>query len=180
MSKEPDPDLDLEARLSKGSSEINSRVPSHDTSLLDKIKQHSKYFAADGAACAMFYTPIMAATEYLSGLEWNEIETTRSIGAATSFLSGYGISLLRQWWGKIIGATRKNSGPKKTAVDIAVGVVTTMPSYAPVLYVAGASAKEMMIALTIGSTAAAVAGLTYGHFSDRWRKYWGLEPVLYK
>jgi len=176
-------DPDLETRLSKGNSESNLQVAAQSASLADKVKLHAKYFVVDGAACAAFYTPVMTATEYLSGMEWNEIETTRSIGAATSLLSGYGISLLRQYGGKLLSATRNNtgkfSGPKKKIIDIVVGMATTMPPYAPVLYVAGASAKEMMIALVVGSAAAAVAGLTYGHFSDWWRKSWGLESVLY-
>lgn len=69
MNQEPNPDFDLETRLSKDNSKVNLQIPVHSASLLDKVKQHSKYFVADGTACAVFYAPIMAATEYLSGME---------------------------------------------------------------------------------------------------------------
>ena len=173
MDQEPD----LEGRLSENGSQAAS-----NQGLLGKISYHSKYFVVDGIAYAAFYAPIMAVTERVSGLEWNEIETTRTIGAVTGFASAYAISLLTKWWGKSIGANTnaKNGTKKKRIVDTAVGIITTMPSYAPILYVAGASAKEMMLALVLGPVTAAAAGLVYRPVADWWRKKCGLEPVFYK
>ena len=173
MAEEPN----LEERLL----ENNPKNTDPNSSLLDKIKYHSKYFVVDGVSYVLFYAPIMTATERLSGMDWEEIGRSRTIGAVTGFLSGYAVSLLRQRWGKIVGANTERSGnKKKKVVDIAVGMATTVPFYAPMLYFAGTSAKEMAIALFTGSALAAVAGLRYGHFSDRWRRYWGLPAVLYK
>ncbi len=144
------------------------------------LTDHLKYFVVDGTSNALFYAPIMTATERFSGMEWEEVTTSRGIGAATAFLTGYAYSLFRQWSAKTAGATTESSQLKKKIVDTAVGMAAMIPFYAPMLYIAGASAKEMMMALLSGSAMGAATGGAYGHVADKWRVLWGLQPVLNK
>ncbi|MDO8510650.1 MAG: L-alanine exporter AlaE [Nanoarchaeota archaeon] len=168
MSEEPN----LEERLSE-----STRQQTASLSLLD----HLKYFVVDGTSSALFYAPIMTTTEYCSGMDAKEIATSRTIGAVTTFLTGYAYnSLLRKSGARIVGVNKESSWLKRKVVDISVGAATMMPFYAPMLYLAGASSKEMAIALFTGSLLGAAAGGMYGSVADKWRIFWGLEPVLNK
>lgn len=173
MSQEPD----LEERLAENCSQpktINS-------SLAGKIASHVKYFVVDGTSNALFYIPIMTATESFSGMEAEEIATSRSIGALTAFLTGYAYnSLLRKRLAKTVGVNTQSSWLKRKVVDTSVGMATLAPFYAPMLYFVGASSKEMAIALFTGSLLGAATGGMYGSVADKWRTFWGLEPVLNK
>ena len=173
MDKEPD----LEERLLS----TDPVAASTERSLLDKIKYHAAYFLVDGTSNALFSAPIMAVTEYCSGLEKDEIVTSRSIGAVTAFLAGYAYNaLLRKQGAKTVGVNINSSWLKRKVVDTTLGMVTMAPYYAPTLYLAGASSKEMAIALFIGSLVGAATGGMYGLVADKWRIAWGLEPVLNK
>ncbi|MEK6809236.1 MAG: L-alanine exporter AlaE [Nanoarchaeota archaeon] len=173
MTKEPN----LEDRLL----ESNPAAVSTERGLSDKIKYHAAYFLVDGTSNALFSAPIMTMTEYCSGMERDEIITSRSIGAVTAFLAGYAYnSLLRKRGAKTVGVTINSSWLKRKVVDTTLGVVTMAPYYAPTLYLAGASSKEMAIALFTGSLVGAATGGLYGLVADKWRIFWGLEPVLNK
>ncbi len=172
MNKEPS----LEERLSEDNSQSVA-----NPGLRGKIAYHSKCFVVDGSGYALYYAPFMAAAEYLCGVKPEEMCTTRAIGAVTSFLTGYAYNLLRQRSAKKIGADIQE-GPslKKKAVDASLGAITMMPTYAPILYLAGASSKVMVITLLIGSAVGGIVGLGYGYVSDKWRTYCGLKPILNK
>lgn len=173
MSKGPD----LEELLSQN----NSEKQEPNSSLKDKVLDHVRYFVADGVSNVLYYAPIMTVTERLSGMDWEKIGTSRSIGALTAFLTGYAYnSFLRKRLAKTVGANTQSSWVKRKFVDITVGMATTAPFYAPMLYVAGASSKEMALALFFGSMAGAAAGGLYGHVADKWRAFWELDPVLNK
>lgn len=162
---------DLEELLSNNSE-------SQELSLKDKLIHHSKYFVVDGSASVLFYTPFMTATEYISGMESDEILTSRTIGGATAFMTGYAYSIFRQWWAKTFKTDAQSTELKKLVIDTTVAMASMIPFYAPMLYVAGASPKEMMYALLTGSAVGAASGRAYGYVLDRWRQFWGLEPAL--
>lgn len=178
MGEEPD----LEELIAQNNS-VNQEA---NLSFKDKVLQHLKYFVVDGTGYAAYYGFFMTITERASRMDWEEIKRTRAIGAITGFLSGYLVNLLRGLLGKEKKDTSAEDSEsslkvKKAAVDIVVGTATTMPFYALVLYYAHNSKFEgTTIPLVIGSVVAGVAGLGYGHSSDRWRKRLGLPPVLYK
>jgi len=168
MGEEPN----LEERLSDSASKQTASL---------SLLEHLKYFMVDGTSSAIFYAPIMTATEYYSGMEAEEIATSRTIGAVTTFLTGYAYnSLLRKRLAKTVGVNTQSSWLKRKVVDISVGMAAMMPFYAPMLYFAGASSKEMAIALFTGSLLGTVAGGMYGSVADKCRIYCGLEPVLNK
>ncbi|HLD39535.1 MAG TPA: L-alanine exporter AlaE [Candidatus Nanoarchaeia archaeon] len=171
MSQEPD----LEELI-----EQNNSAEQANLSFKEKAVRELKYFVVDGTSSALFYAPIMAATERLSGMDWEEVGRSRSIGAVAGLLTGYGYSLFRKWSAQKVGVNTESSPSRKRVVDTAVGMMTTLPVYAPMLYFAGASSKEMAIALVTGSALGAAAGGMYGYVADRWRTLWGLEPVLNK
>ncbi len=171
--------MDQEPSLEERLSENNSPTAANP-GLVGKIAYHSKYFVADGISNALF-SSIMVITERVSGMEWDKIGTSRSIGAVTAFLTGYAYnSLLRKQLAKSAGVNTQSSWLKKKFIDITVGMATMAPYYAPILYYAGASSKEMAIALVTGSLLGAVAGGVYGSVADKWRVYCGLQPVLNK
>ena len=172
MSGEPD----LEARLA----ESNPQTATSPTSLSGKIAHHSKYFVVDGMSSALV-SPIMAITEVVSGMEWNEIGKSRGLGAMAAFFTGYAYnSLLRGRLARGVGVDTESSWLRRKSIDTTIGAVTMVPYYAPMLYFAGASSKEMAIALFLGSLVGAAVGGVYGSIADRWRVYCGLKPVLNK
>lgn len=161
MSEEPN----LEERLSE---------PSKKTPL--SLVDHLKYFVVDGTSNAAIYAPVMTVTEFLSGMEPEEVGKARGVGAATAFLFGYLYnSLVRKRFANTLGDRSKIK-----VFDIIAGMVTTAAPYVPVLYYAGADTKEMMIAMLTGSAAAVAVGLKYDSLVNKWRMYWGLQPVVNK
>ena len=175
MSEEPD----LEELIAQNNS-VNREA---NLSFKDKALQHMKYFVVDGTGYAAFYGLAMTITEPFL-MDWEKVKKTRGIGLITGFLSGYAVNLLRGILGKEknVNTARKSSlNLKKLAADAIVGSVTTIPFYAPILYYANNSKFDgMEVPLVIGSIAAGVAGLVYGHSSDWWRRRWNLPGVLYK
>ena len=104
----------LEERLSDSASKQTASL-----SLLD----HLKYFVVDGTSSALFYAPIMTTTEYCSGMDAKEIATSRTIGAVTTFLTGYAYnSLLRKSGARIVGVNKESSWLKRKVVDISVAM----------------------------------------------------------
>lgn len=176
MTKKPD----LEELLSQNNAEQNLSVNTHHKP--GGLLYHLKGFVVDGISNVLFYAPIMTFTEkVLSGMEWDEVEKSRGIGAVTAFLTGYVYNeLMRKRLAKTVGINTKSSWPKRKMIDVTVGMITTAPFYAPMLYFAGASNKEMAIALFTGSLLGAAAGGLYGHLADKWRMYWNLPPILNK
>ncbi len=161
MNKEPN----LEERLSE---------PSKKTPL--SLVDHLKYFVVDGTSNAAIYVLPMTATEFLSGMEPEEVGKSRGMGAMTAFLFGYAYnSLVRKRFANTLGDRSKIK-----VFDIIAGMVTTAAPYVPVLYYAGTSAKEMMMAVITGSVAGVAVGWKYDSLVNKWRRYWGLEPVLNK
>lgn len=173
MSQEPN----LEERLS----ENTSPAPTANLSFLGKIKYHAPYFVVDGTSNMVFNGPFMLVTELLSGMEWDEIERSRGIGAATAFLTGYLYNYFgRQKMAETVGVNVESARAKKRVVDATVGMATTALFYAPQLYLADVSTEEMAVALGIGSFVGGILGLFYGPVADKWRIYCGLQPVLNK
>jgi len=161
MNQEPS----LEERLAESNSQTDA-----NPSLLSKIKHNAPYFVVDGISNAAIYAPFMTATEFLSGMEPEEVGKSRGVGAVTAFLFGFAYnSLIRKRFA--------NTRSKITVFDIIVNIATTAAPYVPILYYAGASEKEMMMAVLTGSAAGAVVGLIYDPLVNKWRKLWGLEPV---
>ena len=173
MDKEPD----LEERLSQ------NNQPNQDYNLVSKIKHHAPYFVVDGSSYALFYASFMTIAEGLSGMDWEEMKRTRGVGAVTGFLSGHIVNLLRGRFGKNTEEAAESSTVrrKKMAVDLAVGFVTTMPFYFPLLYFGGRDQDQgIIVPLVLGSAISAAAGLGYGYCSDKFRRMLGLQPVFYK
>lgn len=163
MSEEPD----LEDRLAE-----TSQTPDTDPSLLRQIVVH-------GSANALFYTPIMMMTEYLSKMEPDEMLKSRSIGALIAFSTGYLYSRSRDLWAKTFNADTESSSLKKVFVDTITGVAAMIP-YALVLYAIGTSEEEMRVALPLGFMVGALTGRPYGKFLSYWSRRWGLPSVLDK
>ncbi|HLD79888.1 MAG TPA: L-alanine exporter AlaE [Candidatus Nanoarchaeia archaeon] len=176
MDEEPD----LEGLISQDNQP--NQDSKQDSRLVNKIKHHAPYFVVDGSTYVIFYGLFMTGAERLSGMNWEEVKRTRGIGAVTGFLSGYIVNWLRGRFGKNANETKEKTASKrkKMAVDLAVGFVTTMPFYLPILYGGRDADQGIMVPVVIGSAVSAVAGLGYGRYSDWCRKRLGLPPVLYK
>ena len=172
MSQEPD----LEELI-----EQNNSAEQANLSFKEKAVRELKYFVVDGTSAALYYAPFMALTERLSGMNWEEVGTVRTKGAILGFLTGHFYNeVIRKRWAKTIGVNAQSSWLKRKSVDVSLGMATIAPTYAPMLYTAGASAKQMAITLFFGSLVGAVAGLHYDDVSDACRKYLGLQPVFDK
>ncbi len=161
----------LEERLSEPTQKQATKL-----SLVD----HLKYFVVDGTSNAAIYVLPMTLTEFMSGMEPEEVGKSRGMGAVTTFFLGYAYnSLVRKRFANTLGDIR---GPRSKikVFDVIAGMVTTAAPYIPMLYYAGADAKEMMIAVLTGSVAGVAVGWKYDSLVNKWRKYWGLQPVLNK
>ena len=150
------------------------------SSLATKIKYHGKYFVVDGTSSAVF-SSVMTVTERLSGMKWEEVERSRSIGAATAFLTGYLYNyFLRERVAKSVGINTDSPWVKRKAIDLTTGMASMAPFYAIMLYLADVPPQEMVVPLVTGSALGAAAGLAYGYVADKWRVLWSLQPVLNK
>ena len=53
-----------------------------------------------------------------------------------------------------------------------------IPVYAGILCSAGASLKEIAVALPFGLTVGLTTGRPFGYCLDKWRKLYGIKPTL--
>lgn len=135
-------------------------------------------YLVDCSATSLFYTPTMAVTELVSGMESEEIVKSRLMGAVAHFSIGRPYGIFRQWW-----ADRWQVGPespkwKKLAVDTSAMVIMQTPIYSSMLYLAGASKEEILVALPLGLAWGASTGRPFGWVLDKWRKVFGTKPTL--
>ena len=147
--------------------------------ILKTIKKEAKGYMTDTSAALIFYNPIFAANEYfVGGLESEEVLSTRiGMSIAGLFISRpYG--KFREYWAKRCKTNPDSSRLRKFVTDVSGNLLFTTPIYSTIMWASGASPEEMTLALPAGLTAATIVGRPYGWFLDKWRKRFGVKPVL--
>lgn len=137
-----------------------------------------KRYVVNTTSSWLYWTPIMTATEYFSGMEMDEITATRlsAMGLALFVAHPYGI--FRQYWAELWKTDATSSSAKKLIVDTSAHVCFQLPLYSTILYASGTSFREGITALITGLTIGAVGGRPFGYFQDKWRMLWGTRPTL--
>lgn len=133
----------------------------------------AKRYLVDTSAGWLFYTPVMAASEYfIAGMDGGEIGEARLAGALVQAAVMRPYGRFRDYWKSTWNVTPESSRMKKFLVDTTATLLFQTPVYAGILYASGASLREIAVALPTGLAVSAASGRPYGCVIDRWRKVW--------
>ena len=150
-----------------------------DLSTYNKFISFAKNYAVDTSAFLGFYTPIMASLEYfIAGMESKEVLKSRIYASGYHLLFSRPYGKFRQWYADLWHADYNSSKRKKLLVDTSAMIMTQTPVYSAILYLSGASLKEIAVALPTGLTVGMLSGRPFGYVLDRWRKFCGTKSTL--
>lgn len=143
-------------------------------------KFNFKEYMVDTSSAWMFYNPLMASVEaIIAGMDYDEILKSRLCGSIVHAVAFRGFAKFKRWYAKKLGITPEDPKLKKFFVDLSHMLMTQTPSYTTILLAAGASIDEMLAALPAGLAIGLASAVPYGYFSDKWRKLWNIQPILY-
>lgn len=177
----------LEQRIGTGDTSLESALedkvgvsPLVPESTLYSVSALRNY-VVDTTAALGFYTPLMASAEYfVAGMEPEKVLKSRLMAAAYHAIMMRPYGKFRQWWADYWHADHTSHPLKKFAVDTSATILFQVPAYSTILYLAGASLKEVLVALPVGLTIGALSGRPFGYVLDKWRKLCGTKPTLDK
>lgn len=139
----------------------------------------AKNYCIDTTAGWMFYTPLMAASEYLiAGMEGEKVLRSRIYAAGVHALVMRPFGKFREWWAKKWKTDETSSWKRKLFVDTSANVMFQVPVYSAILYHSGATIKEIAYALPVGLLIGTLSGRPYGYFLDKCRKVFGAKATL--
>ena len=143
-------------------------------------KQNSKLrnYLVNTTASWLYWTPIMTATECISGLELDEVINSRLTSLVIGAVVAHPHGLFRKYWSDALNITPQSRQFSKYIADTTATWCFQIPLYSLQLYCSGTSFKEGLTAFGIGLAASAILGRPYGIFQDSWRKLWGTKPVF--
>ncbi len=138
-------------------------------------------YVVDMTAAWGFYTPLMASVEYFAaGMESEKVLKSRLMAAAYHAVLMRPYGKFRQWWADYWNVDYTSHPLKKFAIDTSAMIIFQVPSYSGILYLAGASLNEVLVALPVGLTVGVLSGRPFGYVLDKWRKLLGTKPTLDK
>lgn len=163
---------DLEQRVS------GAYLPRIKEFAINKYRNFSwKGYLVDALAGQTFFQPIMVFNEMvLAGMSGKECLNSRILGFCIGSMISRPFGKFREYWARLLNTGPESSSLKKLLVDATGFLIPFVPIYSAVLYKAGASLDEMMIAVPAGF----VIGRTYGKYLDLVRKRCRTEPTLDK
>ncbi len=137
-------------------------------------------YLVDVSAGWTFTTPLYGITEFLSGMENEEILKSRALSliANAVFMRPYG--KFRKSWANHWNTIPESSKKRKFVTETTAFSIIQIPLYSTMLYLAGASFEEWMVALPMGLVMGVATGRPFGIWQDKCRQFWGKEPVLSK
>ncbi len=137
-------------------------------------------YLIDTSASWLYWTPVMAAVEFGTGLSSKQVFYSRAIGLLTSVVLARPLGKFREYWSEQCKTDSDSSWIRKYVTDTA-GWCLQVPLYSLQLYISGVTSLENVIkSLAGGLGTTAVLGRPYGYFLDFWRKKFGAKPVLSK
>ena len=137
-----------------------------------------KKYIVDTTASWTFYMPLMAMTEFASGMTPKQVAVSRACAAAIHLFTARPQGALRHYTAEKLGVTPESSNLKKNAFDTVFGVAYQLPVYSTILALSGTSFDKAKIALPCGLLIGATMSRAYSYFLDKWRNYWGTKPTL--
>ncbi len=84
----------------------------------------------------------------------------------------------REYWAKRCKTDADSSRLRKFVTDTFGGLIFYTPIYSAMMGLSGASPEEIALALPAGLTIGTMMSRPYGLFLDKWRKKFGIKPVL--
>ena len=161
--------------------EANVSTTSPSPQITNHMPSPLVHYLIDTTASWTFYIPLMASIEYgIAGMEPEKVLKSRLISMAAHALIARPYGKFREYYAQIWQADPASSQLKKVVVDTSATILFQAPVYSTLLYLAGASFKQGVIALTTGLAVGAASGRLYGFYLDYWRKKWGGKPTLSK
>lgn len=159
--------------------EIERKTESGLLRIVSTLKKESKQYLVDTSAALIYSNTIYGAGEYfIAGMKQNELLKTR-IGMSILGLFVYRpFGKFREYWAKLLSADAQSSRTKKFLTDVSASIIFFAPIYSSVMYMSGASLKEIGAALPSGMLTATITSRPYGWFLDKWRKIFGTKPTL--
>ncbi len=156
-----------------------SDTPEERKSLYERVKNTATNYLVDVSAGWTFFTPIYAAMEhYVAGMGAREVFDSRSAGLVAHAIAMRPTGLLRNALAKKWNVTKKSPFYKKWAVNACAQTPMQTVMYTGMLAYAGASPKEIAIALPIGLAMAFPLFEPFGRWMDKWRKIWNKKPAI--
>ena len=147
--------------------------------ILRTIKKEAKGYMTDTSAALMFYNPLLAANEYfIGGLEPEEVLSTRIGMSITGLFASRLYGKFREYWAKRCKTDADSSRLRKFVTDVSGNLIFYTPIYSTIMWTSGASPEEIALALPAGLTTGTIMARPYGWFLDKWRKKFGVKPVL--
>ena len=155
---------------------IDTTVESVDAVKTNPIKS---YFV-DCFSTTSFYTPAFTITELLSGMESDEIFTSRLAGFGFHVTIGRPYGWARKKWANLWHVGPESSKFQKFLVDTSLFLMVQPPLYAGVLHFTGTSKEETLAAIVSGTITGIATGRPFGWWQDKVRSYFGTKPALSK
>lgn len=147
-----------------------------------ETKRYVKNYLVDTSAGSIYYTALMIPVElgiFLGDME--KLTKSRLYAIGVGVATHWFYRLFRQWWATSVWhAGPESSKWKKRGVEFTARLTFQVPLYIGGLIYADATRKESYIAVPVGLILGIATASYYGKFLERWRKYWGFEPTLYK
>jgi hypothetical protein len=130
-------------------------------------------FIADTTALILFFTLTSGLNErFIAGMDWNEVLTSRSIGAYLMVLTARPYGLWRNWF------MARVSGPGRTAIlvsDRLALLLFQVPIYVGIILVSGARGAAVAWGALGFALLMIVLGRPYGLWLEFVRRRFGLE-----
>ncbi len=137
-----------------------------------------KNWAVDTTAAWLYWTPIMTATEFASGMEPKEVLKSRAMSLLNHAVLGRLIGKYRHFVAKWYHADSSSSEIRKVVSDITAQLTTQIPIYSTMLYFSGVSFREGLTALGTGLLIGFFSGRPFGYVQDYWRRRWGTKTTF--
>src|SRR3989338_6791869 len=144
--------LSLEERVKPNSSDdpIQNEPSAELEQRTNGLSYAIKSYMVDVTSAWIFYTPIVALSEYASGMESEKILKSRLISVGLQIFIARPLGVFRQYWANLWDAGQESTPLKKFAGDTSFQVLTQAPIYSGMLYLAGASFNQGVAAVSLG------------------------------
>lgn len=129
----------------------------------------------------MFYTPLLIGTEFLAGMEPDEVFSSRYNSARAHFIVTPVYIKYREFIARLWKSDTESPKWRKRATEFTALGTFQPPIYYFILSYAGAESRERRLAIVFGLAAGILTSELYGKFVDKYQRFWKVrKPVLHK
>jgi len=137
-----------------------------------------KEYFADTSARILFYVPAIGVWEkFVVDMENKEVLKSRLGAVIVNLAAGYLHRRAREVVAAISHTSSSSPKLRQGVADTAAGFIVGLSTYAVVLYIAGASLQESLMATPFALLFTTCTGHPYGRFLDWYRRKWRTKPL---